>query len=152
MCWMACVLEGSGRILVALRMCPKYCISFEKKLHLLFFMDRLVALSFSNTKRMCERCSCGVLLNMIMSSRYAMEKREILEYACHQLLEVSCACASPKGTLMYSYFPKGKLKAVLGMDDSSRGMWWYPAWRSKVVKYVAPSSLENISSTLGMAT
>ena len=37
------------------------------------------------------------------------------------------ACASPKGTLMYSYVPNGEVKAVLGMDASSKGMWWYPA-------------------------
>ena len=78
MCWMACVFEGSGQIPVALRMCPKYCISFDKKLHLLFFIDRLVALSFSKTKWMCERCSCGVLLNIIMSSMYAMAKGKSL--------------------------------------------------------------------------
>ena len=29
-------------------------------------------------------------------------------------------------------------------------MWWYPALRSKVVKYVAPFSLEKMSSTFGM--
>ena len=32
-------------------------------------------------------------------------------------------CASPKGTLMYSYFQNGEVKAVLGIDDSSNGMW-----------------------------
>ena len=31
---------------VALRMWPKYCISFEKKLHLLFFIERFAYLSF----------------------------------------------------------------------------------------------------------
>ena len=54
---------------VALRMWPKYCISFVKKLHLLFFIERFADLSFLNTMQMCERCSCGVLLNMMMSSR-----------------------------------------------------------------------------------
>ena len=32
------------------------------------------------------------------------------------------ACASPKGTLMYLYFPNGQVKAVLGMDASSKGI------------------------------
>ena len=27
------------------------------------------------------------------------------------------ACASPKGTLTYSYLPNGELNAVLGMED-----------------------------------
>ena len=42
------------------------------------------------------------------------------------------ACVSLKGTLMYLYFPNGEVKAVLGIDDSSNGMWLYPACRSKV--------------------
>ena len=37
------------------------------------------------------------------------------------------ACASQKGTLMYSYFPNGEVMPVLGMDASSKGIWWYPA-------------------------
>ena len=34
------------------------------------------------------------------------------------------AWASPNGTFTYSYFPKGELNAILGIEDSSRGMWW----------------------------
>ena len=33
-------LEDSGHMPVALRMWPKYCISFKKKLHVLFFIER----------------------------------------------------------------------------------------------------------------
>ena len=51
---------------------------------------------------------------------------------------------------MYSNLLKSELNAVFGMDGLSKGMWWYPALRSKVVKYVAPFNLEKISSTLGM--
>ena len=46
------------------------------------------------------------------------------------------ACASPKGTLMYSYFQNGEVKAVLGMDASSKGilysldMFKGPMWRN----------------------
>ena len=43
---------------------------------------------------------------------------------------------------MYSNFPKGELKAVFGIEGLSNGMWWEPALRSNVVKYVAPFSLE----------
>ena len=60
------------------------------------------------------------------------------------------ACMSPKGTFMYAYFPKGKVNAFLGIDDSSNGMWWYPAHRSNVEKYFAPFSWEKISSTFGI--
>ena len=34
------------------------------------------------------------------------------------------ACASPKGTLMYSHLPNGELNIKLGMEDLSRGIWW----------------------------
>ena len=42
------------------------------------------------------------------------------------------ACVSPKGILVYMYFPNGEVKAVLGMDASSKGISWYPAQRSNV--------------------
>ena len=57
---------------------------------------------------------------------------------------------SPKGTLMYSYFPNGEVIAVLGIEDSSKGLWWYPAHRSNVEKYFALFNWEKISPTLGM--
>ena len=60
------------------------------------------------------------------------------------------ACAKPNGTFTYSDFPKDELNAVLGIEGLSKGMWWYPAQRSNVVKYVARLSLEKISSTLGI--
>ena len=69
MCCMVCVLDGKGRMPVALKMCPKYWISLEKKWHLLIFMDSFADLSFSNTFLMCERCSWGDLLNIIIASR-----------------------------------------------------------------------------------
>ena len=52
-------------------------------------------------------------------------------------------CASLKGTLMYSYFPTGEVKAVFGMV-------WYLAQRSNVEKYFAPFSGEKMSQTLGI--
>ena len=54
------------------------------------------------------------------------------------------------GLSMYSNFPKGELNAVFGIEGLSKGVWWYPALRSKVVKYVAPFSLEKMSSTFSM--
>ena len=60
------------------------------------------------------------------------------------------ACVSPKGILMYSYFPNGDVNAVLGIKVPSKGIWWYPAHRSNVEKHLAPFNWEKISSTLGM--
>ena len=47
-------------------------------------------------------------------------------------------------------FQKVNLNAVLGIEALSKGMWWFPALRSKVVKYVAPFSLEKMYFTFGM--
>ena len=58
------------------------------------------------------------------------------------------ACVSPKGTLIYLYFPKGDVKVVLGMEDLTKGIWCYPVHKSNVEKYFAPFNLQKISSTL----
>ena len=63
---MAYVLDGRGQMPVVLKMCPRYWISLEKKLHLLIFMESFADSSFSNTFLMCGRCSCGALLNIMM--------------------------------------------------------------------------------------
>ena len=34
------------------------------------------------------------------------------------------ACASLKGTVIYSYLPNGELNAILGMEDLFKGIWW----------------------------
>ena len=62
----------------------------------------------------------------------------------------SGACASPKGTLMYLFFPNGEVNAIIGVEDISKGIWWYPTHRSNVEKYFAPFNLEKISFTLGI--
>ena len=59
-------------------------------------------------------------------------------------------CASPKGTLTYSYLPNGDVNAVFGIESAISLIWWYPALKSKVGKYFAPLSCEKMSSTLGI--
>ena len=61
------------------------------------------------------------------------------------------ACMIPKGTLMYLYFPNGEVNAVLGIEDSSKRIWWYPAYSSNIEKCFAPFNWEKISSTFGMS-
>ena len=73
---------------------------------------------------MCERCSSVVLLKIIISSKYAMAKLKSFKIPVINSWKYAGVCASPKGTLMYSYFPKGELNAVLGIEDLSRGIWW----------------------------
>ena len=50
---------------------------------------------------------------------------------------------------MYLYFPNDKVEDVLGIDDSSNGMWLYPAHTSKVKKYFTTFIWEKMSFTFG---
>ena len=124
MCCMACALDGKGLIPVALRMCPRYWISSEKKLYLLFFMERLADLNFLKRFLICERCSWGVLLNIIISSTYAIAKLKSFRMPVISSWKYAGAGSNPNGTLMYSYFLKGELKSVFGIKGLSYGMWW----------------------------
>ena len=59
------------------------------------------------------------------------------------------AFASLKGTLIYSHFPNGEVKAVFGMDASSKGIWWYPAQKNvKVLLLHSATRPDGFSSTL----
>ena len=60
------------------------------------------------------------------------------------------ACASPKGSLIYLYFPNGKVNAVLDIEVSSKGIWWYPDVSPMFKKYLAPFNWMKMSSTLGV--
>ena len=133
-----------------LSICPKYWIFFVKKWHLLSFIDRCVLLNFSKTCFMWSRCSSAVQLKMMMSSKYTMAKLKSFNISVMSSWKYAGAHVSPKGTLMYLYFPNGEVKAVLRMDASCKGIWWYPAERSNVEKYFTPFSWEKISPTLGM--
>ena len=113
MCCMACVLDGKDLIPVALRMCPRYWISLEKKLHLLFSMERLADSSFLKTILMCERCFWCILLDIIISSRYAIAKVKSFRMPVISSWKWAGTCAKPNGTFMYSYFLKGELKVVI---------------------------------------
>ena len=109
---------------LVVRMCPKYCITFIKKWHLMNFIESFAVHSFSKTCLMCERCSPTVPLKIIISSKYAMAKSNYFKIPVISSWKFAGACASLKGTLMYSYLPNGELNAVLGIEDLCRGIWW----------------------------
>ena len=73
---------------------------------------------------MCERYASAVLLKIIISSKYAMAKLKSFKISVISSWKYAGVCASPKGTLTYSYLPKGELNAALGIEDLSRGTWW----------------------------
>ena len=49
-------------------------------------------------------------------------KGKSFKYFFISSLTYAGACANPNRTFRYSYFPKGDVKAVLGMGSSSMGM------------------------------
>ena len=81
-----------------------------------------MAHNLSNTFLMCDRCSSTVLLNIIISLRYVMAKLKSFRVPVINSWKYAGAWVSPNGTVTYSYFPKCELNAVLGIEDSSRGM------------------------------
>ena len=89
---------------------------------------------------MWSQCSSAVLQKMMMSSKKAMAKLQSYNICAMSSRKYAGAHVNPKGTLMYLYFPNSELNAVLGMDASSKGVWWYPAQGSDVEKYFTPFS------------
>ena len=73
---------------------------------------------------MWSKCFCAVLMKMIMSSKQAIAKGNSFKTPVMSSWKYAGACMSPKGTLMYAYFLNGEANAVLGIDDSSNGIWW----------------------------
>ena len=116
------VFDGKGLMPLVLSIYPWYWISLVKKWHLLSFINRCVLLNFSKTCFMWSRCSSAVLLNMIISSRKAMPKLKSFNILVMISWKYAGACASPKGSLMHLYFPNGDVNAVLGTEDSSKGI------------------------------
>ena len=87
---------------------------------------------------------------MMMSSKYAMVKLKSFKIPVMSSWKYAGAFDSLNGTLTYSNFPNSEVNVVLGMDSSSKGMWWYPALRSNVEKYFALFNWEKMSSILGI--
>ena len=108
--WMACVFEGRGQMPLVLKMCPKYWISLEKKWHLLNFMESFADQSFSNTFLICDRCSSAALLNIIMSSKYAIVKSKSFNIPVINSWKYAGAWANLKGFLDIFIFSKRRIE------------------------------------------
>ena len=74
--------------------------------------------------QMWERCSFGVFTEYNDVIQIGNSKREILEYAQSSIPgSMPGPVQGQMGLLYIHIFLKGELKAVLGIDDLSRGMW-----------------------------
>ena len=105
---------------------------------------------FQKTWQMWYRCSSAALLKIVISSRCAIAKGKSFKTPVMSSWEISKCFCECKGSLIHLYFPNGDVKAVLGIEESSNGMWWYPACRSKAKKFFAPFSVAKMSSTFGI--
>ena len=63
---------------------------------------------------------------------------------------MSCDIFGPNGHLIYLYQPNGVLKHVSRLDSSSRCIAQYPCFASCFVKCLAPASLWEIPSRVGV--
>ena len=99
---------------VVLRMWPKYCISLEKKLHLLFFVEMFVDLSFLNTMQMCERCSLWGFAKYDNVIQVHYGEGKILEYTSHKFLEIGWHLHESKWYLYIFISSEGWIKCCLG--------------------------------------
>ena len=87
-------------------------------------MESFADQSFSNIFLMCDTCSFVVLLNIIILPKDAIAKSKSFKILVIISWKYAGTWANLKGTLTYSYFPKGELNAVLGIKALSKGIWW----------------------------
>ena len=100
------------------------------------------------------RCSSGIWLNTMISSRCIMH-----QLRCNSprqdsinLWKVAGALVSPKGTLLHSQKPSGSMvNAVSGLASSSNSACQYLDFSSKVENQTAPCRQSRVSSILGNA-
>ena len=55
----------------------------------------------------------------------------------------------PNGILRNSKRPKGVMMAVFLMSEGWTGIWWYPFFKSSLLKMVAPARLLVMSARFG---
>ena len=110
-------LWRQGCMPLVLKTCPKFWISLEKKWHLPNFMESFADSCFANTFLMCDRCSSTVLMNIIISSKYAIVKSKPFKILVINSWKYAGTWANLNGTLTYSYLQRGELNAVFGIED-----------------------------------
>jgi len=66
-----------------------------------------------------------------------------------KVMKVAGAFVSPKGRTQNSKCPYHVWKAVFRISSSLIQIWWYPEWRSRELKTVAPWSQSRRSSMQG---
>ena len=67
-------------------------------------MESFAVQSFSNTFLICDSCSFAVLLNIIMSSKYAIAKSKSFKIPVINSWKYAGAWANPKGKRYFDIF------------------------------------------------
>jgi hypothetical protein len=89
---------------------------------------------------------------MRMSYKYTTTKEFVkgLNMSSIKLMKVAGAFVKPKGMTNHSKRPYLDLKVVFHTSVGSMGTWWYPDFRSILLKNFSPLSWSRRSSILGM--
>jgi hypothetical protein len=89
---------------------------------------------------------------MRMSSKYTTMKELVkgLNTSSINLIKVVGAFFNPKGMTSHSKRPYLDLKVIFHTSFGSMGTWWYPHFRSILLKKFSPMSWSRRSSILGI--
>ena len=104
--WILSNFSGNGVMLFPDTTCPKYCICFFKKLHLISLSFKSASLSFLNRLLRCSRWVSISRLNTRMSSKYPKAKVSPDKTSFTNLWKYAGACANPNGHLLKFPFTK----------------------------------------------
>ena len=122
------------------------------KVHLSKLAHNLCFPSVWRTYRMWWRCSSQVWPNIRMSSKYTTTNELVNHRKMFSicLMKVTGAFVSPKGMTNHSKRPSLALKEVFHTSVGSIDTWWYPDFKSILLKYFSPLSWSKRSSIRGI--
>ena len=134
---------------------PKYFTSEHPNLHFSRMIVNFALFIFSKTFSRCFKCSSKFFVTIIMSSRY----QNTLGFKFGAIIvsinrwDVTGAFVNRNVILSnwYILFP-GTVNAVICLDSSSSGIWWYAERRSIFDMYFADLNASKISAIIGIIT
>jgi len=122
-------------------MYPRYWTWVMLKVNFSTLAHNLCCRSVWRTCRMWWRCSSQLWLKIRMSSKYTNINELVNGYKMSSisLVNVAGKFINPKSITNHSKRPSLALKAVFHTSEGSIGTWWYPDFKSILLKYLPPS-------------
>ena len=150
---MTWILAGSTCTPYSSIMYPIYWTWVMPKVHFSKLAHSLCCRSVWRTCRMCWRCSSQLWLKIMISSKYTTKNELVNGYKMSSisLMKVARAFVNLKGITNHSKRPSLALKVVFHTSKGSIGTWWYPDFKSILLKYFSSLSWSRRSSICGIA-